>query len=237
MTTTATPETLQAMLLQIVKDTGYEIGLRLNTFATIDKLPDLRSPAFGKTHQDYERGNFWARDWFHGGADSAQVKGEFPALFMEWREIQMDSPAAEEGYTPVNLYLVDKIDCPECPDAEIRTPEYLTRTTMRTMRMVLQELSQFWLWEVDTDPVTYKWASEGRAQYEQAQAGAPEQTPITDIGAHLDASEVRITQYTNLPDLRVAFTTLKWWWCDPIGSNFLYKDDIVKTLAYTKCPC
>ena len=105
------------------------------------------------------------------------------------------------------------------------------------MRMVLQELSSFVLWEINTDPITFKWASEGRAQYEQSQPGAPSWIGFTDIESHLETSEVRITQYTNLPDFRVAFTTLKWWWCDPVGSNFIYKDDIIKPLAYTKCPC
>lgn len=236
--TTATPETLTAMLMQITKDAGYHPGQRVNTFATIDRFPDLRSPAFGKTYQDYQSGNFWSRDWHHGGADSAQVKAEFPALFMEWREFYMDTPAAEDGYTPVNLYLVDKIDCPECPDADIRTPERLTRQTTRTMRMVLKELSTYKLWETDGPGGTaYHWASEGRAAYEQAQPGAPSYTEITDIHAHLDQSETKITQYTNLPDFRVAFTTIKWWWCDRINPNFLYTGDITETLAYTKCPC
>lgn len=238
MRTKATPQTLQAMLMQIVKDAGYHPGLRLNTFATIDRFPDLRGASFGKSYQDFEASNFWSRDWAYSGADKAAVKADFPALFMEWRELELESPDAPEGYANINLYLVDKIDCPECVDNEIRTPEYLTRTTTETLQMVLRELYSFKLWEVHgADSTDYVWASVGRAEYMESQPGAPDYVAITDIGAHLNFDVIKIAQYSNLPDFRVAFTTLRFWWCFEVSDNFMYRDDIVKTLAYTKCPC
>jgi len=233
------PDTFKAILLQIVKDVGYEAGLRLNAYASVDNFPDLRAPAFGKSYEEYLAGRYWSRDWYNGGKDSAKMVAEFPALFVEWRDVELEHPADLEGATPFNLYLVDKIECETCPDRELRTPEYLTRSTNRTLRMVLRELYTYGLYEVDRGgTITWEWLSKGRADYWVAEGIVDDAALITDLEGGLQADPIRVKQYTNLPDFRVAHTVITLHWCeDEINENFNYQDTVVADLAYTVCPC
>jgi len=233
------PETFKAILLQIVKDVGYEAGLRVNAYASVDNFPDLRAPAFGKSYEDALEGRYWSRDWHHGGKDSANMVAEFPALFVEWRNVELGHPSDLEGSTPFNLYLVDKIVCDTCPDRDLRTPEYLTSTTNRTLRMVLRELYSYCLYEVDRGgTITWEWISNGRAEYWESEAIVDGLELITDLEGGLQVDPILVKQYTNLPDFRVAHTVIKLDWCeDDINDNFNYQDVVVPALAYTRCPC
>jgi len=74
---------------QIVIDMEYDPELQINSFSTVDDGIDLKHVSFEKTYEDFNEGSFWSRTWVNQGADSNEIKGEFPLLFIEQRTLEL----------------------------------------------------------------------------------------------------------------------------------------------------
>lgn len=231
-------KTLQAIFKQIVTDMAYEPNTQVNTFAVIGEAPKLRLENFGVKYDHYLEGAFWSRTWVATGADPDKLTAEFPVLFAENREAELDDIHSEEITQPWTFLLIDRIECPDCPEPESRTPEQVKRNAMTMLRRFLAELYTYELWEIDrAGTLTYEWISRGRVEHYEGEAGVTPQAMVEDLESMIQPETVKITEWGDFPDMRGYFATVRFRICVPFSGGFNYKDPAFEELGSTECPC
>jgi hypothetical protein len=72
-------------LLKIVKNYPFDNNNRFGqpkTYSRIFSLSDLEKDNINMLYKNFQKGDFWARDWVAAGANEAELKREFPIVYM-----------------------------------------------------------------------------------------------------------------------------------------------------------
>lgn len=222
---------------------AFAPGLQINTFALVDKVPDLQSNSFGKTYQDYLDGLVWGRKFVGGGADPNNMHLEFPVLFLEPGEGLTPCPGDEEWRQKWRLLVVDMIACEACPPGIKRNAEIVQANAKLMIRAFLKELYTYALYEIEIDAVTtFQWLSAGRLAYLEGEGATVIDGPLEDMPSVLNE-----TLNENIPIIEWgrpvydkyigAFTEIGTTFCESINLDFRYDVPVVEGLATTECPC
>jgi len=222
-------EELRDVVRMVVRDMTYQKELQVRTVAEVDEAPDLYAASFGFTFRDYLNGRFWSRGWVNGGAKPSELKGEFPAVFVELLEV---APAGNRlGMRSTNyrvsLVLIDRIECEGCGADVERSGPKVQRNVLWMMQAVLQEMGTVGLYRISESgsPDRYEWLTWGGAEALMAANPLKTYVRVMELVAYVeDVSPVR--KWGNYEEMRGAAVDLQMSFCYPELLWFTYGDDI-----------
>lgn len=134
---------------------------QLNTFASLFKSTDLNSPNLGKSYQDYKDGYFWSRAWVHSGASRDTIKGQYPLLSLENKEMSFNPCCNDEDCYEWHMLIIDTLECGNCEGCN-RTKDSVYSNLMAIAKNVMCEFSSYKAYQ---DEEGAYWLSEGQAHF------------------------------------------------------------------------
>lgn len=224
-----TIEIFLQILRQIVIDYPHsDEGRQMQSYALVYDWPDLRTPSWGKTYQDYLAGHFWARAWENAGANPDTIAGQFPALFVEPGDVSV-SQSPEVDVNRFTLLFVAQKDCEGCG---VRSAEEVRHNLVAMIKAFFEELGTYS--KITIDDVDM-WASSGRREYLITE-GATVDEYHEGIQAYLPAwNQYQIKNWLGMPDLVGAYVEIELESCEEPGINFVYDHPVIDKLAVVRC--
>lgn len=154
------PETLNAILRDIVTRWPYSKCTQLDTYVMNDSSSKFNDTNFGMGYNDYKAGYFWSRAWVNGGANRDNLAGKFPALAHQSFSTEPDEDTETNNYTQTgSILVIDQYDCEDCGECN-RTQWEVSKDTKSILMSVMALLKEYKLWDVvDSEDTEYQlWA-------------------------------------------------------------------------------
>ena len=237
--------TLIEIFRQIVAAMNYEKGLQINSFAVVEDSIDFDHASFGKTYEDFSNGHFWARTWVNQGANSSEIKGEFPLLFVEQKTIEIECIDSNSLTLPFYFVVADKVGCEDCPDSF--TPDEISSNALKMLRSFFKELLNYKEFNIEIpdpeDPeedVLKKtlWATQERVDHLLATSEILAVNGYNvDFESLIETTEtIVVNQWgQGFRDIYAQATTIKFTICDTSSGSFSYDKEKIPEIAVTKC--
>lgn len=227
-----TLESIRAIFKQMVIDMMYG-DLQVNSFVNITSDPKIREQSFGASYEDYQAGDFWARDWVNQGADPGTIAGTFPVLFYENRRVEMYLNQDEQSdRVYVNLLLLDKFELGCCDTSgRIMTRARVFDRLVATMRSLILRLEQTKVYAVDDH---FEYITSSKAQYYDDNGKEVKFIRILDL---ID-TPVTISEWGNNPDIVGVWCEMSFTLClDTEQPEYRDDAEVVEGVAINRCPC
>lgn len=124
------------------------LNRQFNMFAVLEDGSFFTTPNLPVSMRQYNQGYFWARNWVDSGADPNRIEREWPAMVMEFDEIETSFLEAKNAAT-INFWIVlaDVLGCANCE--ELRSPEEVDEWLEIAAIQILRELSKYVIYTVD----------------------------------------------------------------------------------------
>ena len=148
-----TKEVIKEIFRNIVRtwpDTGCS---RPNTFFIIDDGTEFETENLKATYRDYERGDFWSRDWVLSGAHPDELRKQYPIVGIEQKRVSGEDMFVRSVCYEYWVVIVDQPDCPDCPEECQRTKDEVDSDLFANAVILLQELKNYKLYSVNKDSV------------------------------------------------------------------------------------
>lgn len=128
-----TPETLQAIDLDIVMRWPFDPCTQIDTFVLMDDPEKINQTNFGMNYQNYLDGDFYSRKWVNGGANPNSLCGGFPMVAHQSFNVGLPDTGESQPYIQRgSILIIDVADCEDCGECR-RTQWQVSKDTKRLL--------------------------------------------------------------------------------------------------------
>jgi hypothetical protein len=233
-----TVEAFKAICRDIIVNMKYGNGA--NTFAWLSTNPDVNTSSLGFTHRHYLAGDFWSRNWVNAGANANDVIAQYPILAIEPMTISVEDSEHDNLEQQFYVVVFDKVECPSCPDDEIRTEATIKANAANILRAFFRELIDYRLYnyDFDGDSGLTGWFSKGKVEYLESLPGGGGYVFhefTSEAIAWVEAYDLELQDW-EFDGIRFGVAArLRVNFCDPLDVDFDYGQELPSELAAKIC--